>query len=250
MIKELEQTPSTNSWAKEHAGELTHGDIVVTRHQTAGRGQRGNSWEAAPGKNLTFSLFLTPQNILPARQFVISEIVALGVVAAVRRALAEAVESDLVKVKWPNDVYVGDRKIGGILIEHSLQGNRIGHTVAGIGLNVNQQTFQSDAPNPVSLIQLTHRELHLPSLLMDIHAQIITRLEAAEAALEDCERIHKEFLANLWRNDGTYHIFSTPDGSQFQATIVDVAPDGPIMLRCKESGQTKSYFFKEVAFVV
>ena len=154
-IIELESVPSTNTWAKEHAEELHHADIVLTHDQTAGRGQRGNSWEAEPGMNLTFSLCLEPSSILPSEQFLLSEAVALGVADAVAQALGLDTQQEEITVKWPNDIYAGNRKIAGILIEHSIRGNRIAKSIAGIGLNVNQRLFRSDAPNPVSMHQLT-----------------------------------------------------------------------------------------------
>lgn len=119
-ITRLDEVESTNTWLKEHAQELGHGDVAVTDNQTAGRGQRGNFWEAEPGKNLTFSLLLHPEGVAPSHQFAISEAVALGVVEVVRSRLAGYVEPEQVKVKWPNDIYVGDDKIAGILIEHTL----------------------------------------------------------------------------------------------------------------------------------
>ena len=245
MIKELEQTPSTNTWAKEHADTLRHGDIVVTHCQSAGRGQRGNSWEAEPGKNLTFSLFLEPHLISPANQFLISEIVAIAVVNAVRRALAEAVDSHRVKVKWPNDIYVDNHKIAGILIEHSLQSGKIAYTIAGIGLNVNQTAFVSDAPNPISLAQLARREFHLPPILIDICSEITSKLQAPDAIV-----IHNNYLADLWRKDGLPHMFSLPDGTEFNAVISHIAPDGVLHLKNPDGTPAGNFYFKEVAFVL
>lgn len=244
-IKELDQTPSTNTWAKQHAAELTHGTVVVTHNQTAGRGQRGNCWEAAPGKNLTFSLFLHPEGVSPAGQFLISEIVALAVVEAVEHALAEAVASDRIKVKWPNDIYVDDRKIAGILIEHTLTGSGIGHTIAGIGLNVNQTVFESDAPNPVSLAMLAHKEFALAPLLAGICSRI-----AGAFPVADADAVHAEYHRRLWRADGKPHTFALPDGTRFEAIIEKVAPGGQLSLLTSPGAESRTFLFKEVAFVL
>ena len=244
-IKELDRTPSTNTWAKQHAAELTHGTVVVTHNQTAGRGQRGNCWEAAPGKNLTFSLFLHPEGVSPAGQFLISEIVALAVVEAVEHALAEAVASDRIKVKWPNDIYVDDRKIAGILIEHTLTGSGIGHTIAGIGLNVNQTVFESDAPNPVSLAMLAHKDFSLAPLLAGICSRI-----AGAFPVTDADAVHAEYHRRLWRADGMPHTFALPDGTRFDAVIEKVAPGGQLSLLTSPGAESCTFLFKEVAFVL
>jgi len=244
-IRELDSTPSTNTWAKEHAGELAHGDVVVTHRQTAGRGQRGNSWEAAPGMNLTFSLMLRPEGVKPAEQFVISEIVALDVAEAVERSLAEAVGSDRIKVKWPNDIYVDNRKIAGILIEHTLSGSGIDHTVAGIGLNVNQTVFESDAPNPVSLANLAHRDFPLAPILTEICNSIAGAFPVTDAAA-----IHAAYHRRLWRNDGQPHTFALPDGTRFEASIANVAPSGALTLHPAQGSAPLTFLFKEVAFVL
>ncbi len=238
----LPSVPSTNTWAKEHSGTLSHGDIVVTHDQTAGRGQRGNHWEAEPGRNLTFSLFLRPGRIVPAAQFLISEIVSLAVVKALRRHLAETA-SETVTVKWPNDIYIGDRKIAGILIEHAISGMSISHTVAGIGLNVNQTRFISDAPNPVSMAMIAGTEFDLPAIMHEIADEITRHTDAP-----DKTAIHEAYLSSLWRKDGCPHEFSMPDGARFMAEINDVSETG--MLRLNTPGGIREFAFKEVAFIL
>ena len=240
----LDRIPSTNTWTKEHAAGLRHGDVVITHCQTAGRGQRGNTWEAEPGRNLTFSLLLRPVGLLPAQQFTVSEIVALAVADTLRSFLGDAVPPAAVSIKWPNDIYVGDRKIAGILIENTISGNAISHSVAGIGLNVNQRRFISDAPNPVSMWQLSGREYPLEDILSGISGSIL-------AMLADCDPqgIHASFLASLWRHDGKPHPFATPHGEVFEATIADVSPCGMLRLR-RADGTEAEYAFKEVAFLL
>ncbi len=237
----LESTPSTNSWCKANSGRLNHGDLVLTHNQTAGRGQRGNSWEAAPGMNLTMSLFLRPACIAPARQFLISEAVAIGVAEDVEQALGSRADAP-VKIKWPNDIYVGDRKIAGILIENVIAGASLSQSIAGIGLNVNQTEFLSDAPNPVSLRQLTSERFDIEALALGIAERII-------ALLAEPEALHPRFLRSLWRFDGSAHPFRHPDGSVHQYMIDTVLPQGLLRLRDAQ-GVCRDFAFKEIAFVI
>ena len=144
----LEQVDSTNSYVSVHAGELDDMTMVIADTQTAGRGQRGNSWESEPGRNLTFTLLHRPEGIAPREQFAISEATALAIADFLEETGIRA------KVKWPNDIYADDGKIAGILIELSLTGSAITDSRIGVGLNVNQREFRSDAPNPVSMANL------------------------------------------------------------------------------------------------
>lgn len=231
----LDSCGSTNTCLGEMARDREHGTVVITRSQTAGRGQRGNSWEAEPGKNLTFSLLLKLPQFKAIEQFSISEAVALGVADALR-ALLPAHE---VTVKWANDIYVADRKICGILIEHSLQGPFIQYSIAGIGINVNQHLFHSDAPNPVSLWQLTGKEYDLDTLLADVLEAIDRRLAT------DRDGLHRSFIRSLWKSGGnTYRDAAT--GEIFHAAIADVKRDGCLVL-IDGFGNVREYYFKEVA---
>ena len=169
----LEEVDSTNSYVAVHAAELEDMTMVIADSQTAGRGQRGNSWESEQGKNLTFTLLYKPQGIAPREQFAISEAAALAVADFLVESGMEA------KVKWPNDIYAGDRKISGILIEHALMGQTIQHTRIGIGLNVNQREFRSDAPNPVSMVQLLGSESDISRVAVGVGTHLERRLPPA-----------------------------------------------------------------------
>ena len=164
-IEILDSCDSTNAVLASRP-DAQHGTVVATRSQTAGRGQRGNSWEAEPGTNLTFSLLLRPQGFPAARQFELSMLVALGVADVLNSLFGRLGFRDLkARIKWPNDIYVGHKKIVGILIENQLSGAGIDRTIVGIGVNVNQTRFLSDAPNPTSVALLTGRTLALEPLL-------------------------------------------------------------------------------------
>lgn len=248
VIEIADSISSTNTVLKGMAAELPHGYTLSAREQTAGRGQRGNTWESEPGMNLTFSILLRPRHIAPAAQFIISEAVAVGISEAIDRLLPDGMET---RIKWPNDIYVGDRKICGILIEHTLGSSAyISHTVAGAGVNVNQRRFLSDAPNPVSMWQLTGTEHDTDSVLKDVVGAVLREFEAVDSGgAPAATALHRRFMARLWRNDGRMYPFRRPDGTDFLASIVDVAPDGRLTLADTE-GESHCFYFKEVAFVL
>lgn len=241
----LDETPSTNSWlssevASRKRGELSDLTAVAARCQSSGRGQRGNSWESEPGKNLTLSVLHYPsERIAPADQFAISEATALAVADTLALFGIEA------KVKWPNDIYAGDRKICGILIENSLTGARIDHSILGVGLNVNQTRFLSDAPNPISISQLTGLYFDLN----EVAARLLCNLGKRVALLAKPggrEEVHCDFLRRLWRGDGGLYPFRQRDtGEIFRASIVNVEPGGFLHL-----SNGRSYAFKEVEFLL
>lgn len=239
----LDEVDSTNAYIMRNVAELKAPVMVTATTQTAGQGQRGNSWEAEPGKNLTFSIFYRPDGLPPMAQFSMSEAVSLSVVDFLG---AHGIEA---KVKWPNDIYVADRKICGILIRHSVMGGAVSYSVIGVGIDVNQTLFLSDAPNPVSMKQITGETYDLPLLEKEIAEIIERRLEGIN---DPGFRInlHDEFMKNLWRGDRRlYPFIDTATGEMFQAGIYGIAPHGPISLRLAD-GSIRTYAFKEVTFVL
>lgn len=234
------------------AATAEHGTVVYTDRQTAGRGQRGNSWESEPFKNVTMSILLRPENVAPNQQFWLSEISAL----AVERVLSKYIGN--VSIKWPNDVYYKDFKICGMLIEHSLSGGKINYTIPGIGINVNQRVFLSDAPNPISLVNVLGHEVPTSEILDGLVDEILTMCDQLP---EKAEEIHREFLSKLYRRDGFHEYQSTirsasadglsvlEEGEYFQARIVNVHPDGMLDLMTTEC-HIHTFAFKEVAFIL
>ncbi len=239
-IIKLQETRSTNTYLDIIDTECPQqeGCVVTTHTQSAGRGQRGNSWEAEPGKNLTFSYLLRPEGVAPQEQFILSQAVSLAVVDVLSRY------AQGFSVKWPNDIYYHDSKIAGILIEHNLSGMSISRTIVGIGLNINQQQFISDAPNPISLQQITGREYDLDAILAEV-------LEATTIRYAQCvgdrKQLQLDYAAALYRKDGFYP-YRDAHG-EFMATIREVQPDGYLVL-CDTDGQVRQYAFKEVAFII
>ena len=239
----VSQTASTNTYLSRLAATLPGGTVIYTPCQTAGRGQKGNSWESEDGKNLTFSLLLKRPPLKARDQFYLSEASALAVVEALT-----ALAGDGFTVKWPNDVYWQDKKICGMLLENSLDGNDIATCIVGIGLNVNQERFVSDAPNPVSLFNITGQEHDLESLLK----RVCSRIEQLVNTLDDAtarEQLHRQYMAALYRNDGQQHLWEDAAGHRFMASVAGIAPDGTLTLQ-HEDGTRHDYLFKEVKHII
>lgn len=238
----LPQTDSTSLCLRRmcEAGEVPEYTVVVTDRQMAGRGQRGNTWEAEPGMNLTFSLLLAPTFVEAKRQFVLSEVVSL----AIKDALDAYVDD--ISIKWPNDIYWYDRKIAGILIEHGLQGACLSWTIVGIGLNVNQQVFTSPAPNPVSLRQILGADTDPATLLADILRRIHQAYEALRGGADDAPYARRYF-GSLFRKHA-WAPFTDHDGP-FEGRIVRVEPSGLLVVQRRDGGE-RAYAFKEIQYVL
>lgn len=236
---------STNSLMKQRADGLPHAAVIAAREQTAGRGQRGNSWEAEPGRNLTFSMLLRPAGMPAVRQFEISMLAALAVATVVERHLGPQAQVD---VKWPNDIYVADRKLAGTLIECSLQGSSIGYLVLGVGLNVNQTRFLSDAPNPVSLAMIAGHDFELEPLMQEIAQEIAGQMAIYEDD-PDFDALHHYYMERLWRRRGIHPWRDAATGEVFDASIADVLPTGLLRLR-KPDGTLHDYEFKQISAVL
>jgi BirA family biotin operon repressor/biotin-[acetyl-CoA-carboxylase] ligase len=233
--------PSTNTEVKKPG--YRHGDAVIAKEQTAGRGQRGNRWSSNPGENLTFSLVWEPTFLEAKRQFLLSEAVALALTDTLGEYNIKA------KIKWTNDIYVGRKKICGILIEHDIEGTHLSRSIIGVGLNVNQAEFVSDAPNPISLLQILGHEIEREALLDEIVAhfyKLYTQYTAPSPTL-DRNTLHTRYTMQLYRKDSlaTYRDAEGP----FIATLRDVAPDGRLLLE-DQQGTLRSYLFKEVTYVI
>jgi len=245
----LPEVLSTNSWVLQQLSEqqpLQDGTVVWTDSQTAGRGQVGNVWESAPGLDLTFSILLKPTFLAPRNQFVISEMAAL----AVRKVVQGEMPDKKVLVKWPNDVYVGDEKICGMLIENQLQGMNLAYSVIGIGLNVNQEKWVGNAPNPTSIKLQCGKELALEPLLDSVVGHILSDYEALCAYPDLVQnRIHADFVRNLYRGEGYHPYVDAKTGEAFQAKIEGVEAMGPLCL-LDQDGHQRVYGFKEVKFVL
>ena len=243
----IEEAASTNTLMTEtdRTTALPHGTVMAAVSQTAGRGQRGNSWESAPGMNITMSVMLRPEGVEASGQFALSEAVALGVALAIERAMGGVVR---IEVKWPNDIYAGNMKLCGILIENALSGYRIVRCVAGVGVNVNQTLWLSDAPNPVSMASLAGREFDIGALTEQIATEILERV-AQTSTPEGRAELHEQYISRLWRGEGFHLWRETGSGRTLEARIAEIAPTGHLTLE-ESDGQRGVYAFKEVAAII
>ena len=234
----IDEMDSTNRWLERQKGTKVPDPfvsfVVWAEYQTAGKGCGTNSWESERGKNLTFSLLIHPEEIPANHQFRITEIAS---VAMCETLLEYGLKE--VSIKWPNDIYVGDRKICGMLIENRLQGSVIKDSIIGIGLNVNQRVFTSDAPNPVSLYQLRGCETDLHELL----SLFLKSFDKAYHSKTTCFA-YKEMLYRRGK-DGLYKTKTTC----FAARLLGVTEEGRLRL-LDEQGQERVFAFKEVQFVI
>lgn len=242
----LEEINSTNSYLLAHP-ELEEGTVVYTMRQTAGRGQMGNTWESEADKNISFSIQLKPTWIAPKDQFVISQIVSFVVTTILSGLIhREKPEAPEVKIKWPNDIYVGDEKLCGILIENNLQGAKITQSVVGIGINVNQTEWRMGAPNPTSLKLLGIDTT--PEEILYIMADTIFELYQTFSSEEGTKVINCIYNETLYRRKGLHPYQDAATGEVFKAKIKEVDPRGPLVLET-ESGEERRYWFKEVKFI-
>ena len=231
-IIHIEETDSTNRWMWENGAQ--DDAVVVAEFQTAGKGCGTNSWESERGQNLLFSVLIHPKKLQAKNQFIITQLISVALCKTLDACFIEKTS-----IKWPNDIYVGDRKICGVLIENRLNGRMIKDCIIGIGLNVNQTEFKSDAPNPVSIKQLTGKDTDREELLMNFLNQINKCCESKTCIAD--------YKTRLYRREGM-HLFKTKN-TYFKASIVDVKDDGRIMLQ-DEEGIAHLFAFKEVQFVI
>ncbi|MCX6281853.1 MAG: biotin--[acetyl-CoA-carboxylase] ligase [Bacteroidetes bacterium] len=217
----LERVDSTNAYAKKllNGSSAGEGTVIWAGDQYAGRGLGENTWHSPPGLNLTFSLILEPLFLQPDNLFCLNKAVALAVLHTIHHEIAGGIQ---VSIKWPNDIYAGDRKIAGILIEHTILGTAIKHTVIGVGINLNQVEFPAGIPNPVSLLQLTGKQYEQRSIL----EQSISNLAGEYYRLSStkCDEIVSEYDASLY-GSGKDLVF-TASGSSFTGRIQSVDENG------------------------
>ncbi len=210
----------------------------MAESQYAGRGQQQNRWHSEPEKNLTFSLLLNPGFLPVTQQFDLTRAISLGIINALKPLLGTQL-----KIKWPNDIYYADGKLGGILIENLLQGNQIKNSVIGIGLNINQGSFPLEVPNAMSLKQILHRDYDLKFLL----SEICKNIEAAYLNLKAgrFELVRKAYIERLyWLNEDK--MFKS-NNRVFRGSIKNVKDDG--LLIVNNGVLDEEYNFKGIEFL-
>ncbi len=236
-VEILPHCHSTNEVAVEMLvhEKLPEGTIIITEDQTKGKGQRGNQWESEPGKNLTFSLVLYPKSLSIKDQFYLNMITSLGICSALRNFLSSGI-----KVKWPNDVYVNNRKICGILVENALKGSTIEQTVIGIGLNVNQTEFIVEKATSMADLTLMNYDLN------EVFDKVVQSIEKYYLQLKHSElkSIRQDYLDNLyWMNE--LHVFDS--NGVFSGQIVDIDENGKLVV--ESNNERAAYDIREISFI-
>jgi BirA family biotin operon repressor/biotin-[acetyl-CoA-carboxylase] ligase len=261
----LDIVDSTNNEAKRQIQSLNHMSVISSFHQTAGRGQRGNSWRSEKGMNLTFSIVIKYGadgygDLNPSNQFLISKVTSLAVTEFLKRFGIDA------QIKWPNDIYVKNKKIAGILIEHALQGNTMAYSIIGIGLNVNQLNFDSNLFNPTSI------RLESPGLThLDLKDALNDFLNIFKDITENkiISEIDELYHSKLWRLDSKstfvdytklptrYHegpVVPIPDSTrssiEFSGRIIGVSSIGELLIEDSSSFQIRRFSFKEIGYII
>jgi len=242
----IAQTNSTNTYLKEHP-DL---ESVYTAFQTEGRGQTGNRWESEQGKNLLLSYRRRDGNNLASEQWQI----CMGVSVALWMTVVDYVDdASKLTIKWPNDLYYEDKKLAGVLIEHQLSGNYIAESIIGIGLNVNQIQWDSSAPNPVSIKQITGLE----NCVDELAEKLIENLDNIGVTSANWERIYKQHLYHregfYWWEEREVSMAPTMNGERsdisFEAEIAGITHQGELVLRTRK-GEEKNYHFKQIKYIL
>ena len=238
-IERIHATDSTNNYAATQllTKRPSEGTVFVASSQIDGRGQSSNKWESEPYKNLTFSILLYPRFLEIIKQFEISKAISLGVTDYLKEL------ADQVSIKWPNDIYIGNRKIAGILIENSVSGNKISSCIVGIGLNINQLVFIGNAPNPVSLTQITGHVYDLDEALSNLCRKIDARYQ--QLLNGKFGQIDEDYIDVLFRRD-IWSPYADETGD-FEGRILGVDQIGQLRMETR-SGKVRKYQFKEVTF--
>lgn len=237
-ILNINECDSTNAFLQRLVVETDaeEGTVISTDFQTKGRGQLTNLWESEKGKNILCSILLRPTGLPIKSQFLISQAISVAIVE-VLNTFAEGFS-----IKWPNDIYYKEDKIAGILIENNLTSAGIGTCIIGLGLNVNQESFKSDAPNPISLLNIIGKETSVPSLLESILEHFN---EVYSLVYSDVQTLRERYFNNLLFN-GQMRAYEDENGI-FQGKIIDVENDGHLIVE-DNAGAKRRYAFKEIQF--
>ncbi len=258
-IKWYNRIDSTNLQAHRELPDAEEGTVWAADFQTAGRGQRGNTWESTEGVNLLFTVLLRPDFLPVADQFSISRITALAIVKYLEGKGLHP------KIKWPNDIYINDKKICGILIEHTLCGANLSASILGIGININQTLFESDAPNPTSLLlELQHRmpQQELPDRpvelelvlqqLFSLYGELQREVEmvgSGEMKNLAVGKINEEYLSYMYRFNQLSGYIETETGNKIMGRIKGINRYGCLIIE-KEDASIQEYAFQQIRYII
>lgn len=240
QIIRLKETESTNDFLLDIAVRQPEWEgVVISDFQSSGKGMGTNRWESEKGKNLLFSILLHPTWLPVHCQYLLSMTEAVAICDVLRQY------ADGITIKWPNDIYWRDYKLSGTRIDANISGSGINDMIIGTGININQKEFVSDAPNPVSLTQITGTELDREKILMEILDRFYIYLNSLKEGNHD--DITKRYHNSLYRKDGLYKYRDS--NGEFLASIERVMPNGTLRLKT-EDGEIKEFMFKEVEFII
>mgnify|MGYP003564912453 CR=1 FL=1 len=236
---ELDIVDSTNEYLKKliKENDVEEGTVILADFQTKGKGQKDGYWESEKGKNLTFSIILYPTFLDVQKQFYLSMGISLGIIEFLSHLSVKSC------IKWPNDIYVNKNKVAGILIENSIKKNLIAHSIIGIGINLNQSEFKSDAPNPSSL----YLELNKTYDTGEAYKILISYLNKWINLLYNAnfKKIRTRYKKNLYLINKKTSF--TDIKGKFEGKIIDVEESGTIIIKT-DSRKIRKYNFKEVTF--
>ena len=238
----LNEVESTNNYANRLivSDAAEEGTVVLAQYQTRGKGQQGNHWESEAGKNLLMSLIWFPQFLPAGQQFLISKVVSLAISDWIKKEVKKCT------IKWPNDIYIENRKVAGILIENTVKGSNLFSSVVGIGLNVNQLVFNSNAPNPVSLQQITGENYEISEILDSLLNSL--NYWYAKLAANHLKEIDETYFSGLYRCN-EWSLFTEPGVPTFEARITGIGEFGQLQLQLRDA-TFREYMFKEIEFVI
>jgi BirA family biotin operon repressor/biotin-[acetyl-CoA-carboxylase] ligase len=246
----LEAVDSTNEEARRRISDIDNLSVVSAVMQTAGRGQRGNTWSSEAGENLTFSIVMKfkGSECKATDSFILTEIASLSMV----RFLAEyGIEA---RIKWPNDIYVGSRKICGMLIENSIRSDEVSSSIIGIGLNINQRNFDVNLPNPTSMALCSRESQYVIRTclerFMEIFEDKLDRYIYPQSP-ETHRHLREEYLENLWLIDeaATFIDLAQSKG-RFKGMIRGISPIGHLIVEDMEKGELREFAFKDIGYVI
>ncbi len=237
-IMRFDRVDSTNNYTANllKEGKIVHGTVIMADTQTAGRGQRGTNWTSNAGENLLFSLFIAPDNLSVENQVALTHFASIGIVEVLRKIGISA------EIKWPNDIYVNQKKIAGILIENTIKGGIISNSIIGIGLNVNQIHFENF--NATSIKIETNTFSSIDSIVFKLIDELNTLWEFIQKS--DFQTIKKRYLNSLYQL-GTKALYQD-DSGKFEGVIEGVSEMGYLQIR--KEGELKEYDLKEISFLV
>lgn len=242
VLHMFDELQSTNDYALSllSKSKPIEGTVISAHHQTAGKGQIGSSWLVEAGKNLTLSVILHPHFLPIPRQFLLNQAVSLAVVDF----LKQFIRTDIVRLKWPNDVYIGDKKSTGILIQNTISGSKLQNTVVGLGININQTDFPTILPNPTSLALATGQNNYD---LAELRQVLFSCLEARYLQLKakHWEQLNEAYHNTLYKLNEA-HLFQSADGQSFKGIITGVTEQG--LLKIETDTGLRTFSLKEVTF--